>query len=132
MLYSCSIAIDRFLPFSLLTPSLFSSLLRPLRGITWGDDGTALVHESWFKTRHTRTWAVPVLPSSPISDPVLVFDRSYEDRYSDPGSPLLRRTPDGTYVLAQVQLPGGGLRLLLAGDGATPEGNIPFLDLFDW
>lgn len=98
----------------------------------------------------------------------IVFDRSYEDRYSDPGSPMLRRTPLGTYVIAQFSVkdsdavsgedgrgsiaerngsereadgsvevespspsPGGRLRLLLCGDGATPEGNVPFVDLFD-
>ncbi|CAI6005876.1 unnamed protein product [Closterium sp. NIES-64] len=107
-------------------------------GITWGDEGLALVYESWFKTRRTRTWAIAPggasgpLPPDQRPPPKLIFDRSYEDRYSDPGSPLLRRTSMGTYVLAQVRMPDGALRLLLAGDGASPEGNVPFLDLFDW
>ncbi|CAI5496228.1 unnamed protein product [Closterium sp. Naga37s-1] len=107
-------------------------------GITWGDEGLALVYESWFKTRRTRTWAIaPGGASGPLPPdqrplPKLIFDRSYEDRYSDPGGPLLRRTSMGTYVLAQVRMPDGALRLLLAGDGASPEGNVPFLDLFDW
>ncbi|CAI7893350.1 unnamed protein product [Closterium sp. NIES-53] len=107
-------------------------------GITWGDEGLALVYESWFKSRRTRTWAIaPGGASGPLPPvqrppPKLIFDRSYEDRYSDPGGPLLRRTSMGTYVLAQVRMPDGALRLLLAGDGASPEGNVPFLDLFDW
>ncbi|CAI5483686.1 unnamed protein product [Closterium sp. Yama58-4] len=106
-------------------------------GITWGDEGLALVYESWFKTRRTRTWAIAPggasgpLPPDQRPPPKLIFDRSYEDRYSDPGGPLLRRTSMGTYVLAQVRMPDGALRLLLAGDGASPEGNVPFLDLFD-
>ncbi|PRQ33269.1 hypothetical protein RchiOBHm_Chr5g0055731 [Rosa chinensis] len=52
--------------------------------------------------------------------------------YSDPGSPLLRTTPAGTYVLAKVKKENDeGTYLLLNGNGATSEGNIPFLDLFD-
>jgi hypothetical protein len=30
--------------------------------------------------------------------------RSYEDVYGDPGSPLVRRTKAGTYILAKVSL----------------------------
>lgn len=51
--------------------------------------------------------------------------------YSDPGSPMLRRTSLGTYVLARTKGADGKKWLLLNGSGATPEGNIPFLDLFD-
>jgi len=52
--------------------------------------------------------------------------------YSDPGSPMLRRTPAGTYVIAKIKKENDeGTYVLLKGSGATPEGNIPFLDLFD-
>lgn len=54
--------------------------------------------------------------------------RSFEDVYSDPGSPLSRRTSAGTYILAKVD---GKRQLLMAGTGASPEGNRPFLDLLD-
>lgn len=40
--------------------------------------------------------------------------RNYEDVYSDPGSPLTRRTAWGTYVLAKVD---GQRQLLLEVDG---------------
>lgn len=59
----------------------------------------------------------------------IVFDLpDYEDAYSNPGSPLLARTPRGTYVLAR---PDGRRALLLSGSGATPEGLVPFLDVLD-
>lgn len=45
-----------------------------------------------------------------FADQVL-FDRNYEDAYTDPGSPATARTPLGTYTLAQ--LAGPGRRLLL-------------------
>jgi hypothetical protein len=62
----------------------------------------------------------------------ILFDRSSEDVYSDPGSPMLRRTQAGTYIIAKVKKGGNdGSYILLNGSGATPEGNVPFLDLFD-
>eukprot|EP00252_Welwitschia_mirabilis_P024577 TRINITY_DN733_c0_g1_i1.p1 TRINITY_DN733_c0_g1~~TRINITY_DN733_c0_g1_i1.p1 ORF type:complete len:965 (+),score=194.65 TRINITY_DN733_c0_g1_i1:103-2997(+) len=97
-------------------------------GIAWGDDSLALVYESWYKTRRTRTWVI-----SPAfrEEPRILFDRSSEDVYSDPGTALLRRTSFGTYVLAKIKKDECSSYLLLNGRGATPEGNVPFLDLLD-
>lgn len=73
-----------------------------------------------------------ISPGSKDVSPRILFDRSSEDVYSDPGSPMHRRTPTGTYVVAKVKKENGeGTSILLNGSGATPEGNIPFLDLFD-
>ncbi|GMN52305.1 hypothetical protein TIFTF001_021459 [Ficus carica] len=99
-------------------------------GISWCDDSLALVYESWYKTRRIRTWVIS--PGSKDISPRILFDRSSEDVYSDPGSPMLRRTPAGTYVIAKIKKENDeGTYLLLNGSGATPEGNIPFLDLFN-
>lgn len=38
------------------------------------------------------------------------------------------KCPSGTYILAKVD---GKRELLMSGTGASPEGNRPFLDLFD-
>lgn len=100
------------------------------RGISWCDDSLALVYESWYKTRKIRTWLIA--PESKDVSPRVLFDRSSEDVYSDPGSPMSRRTSMGTYVIAKVKKPDDdGTYVLLNGSGATPEGNVPFLDLFD-
>ena len=40
----------------------------------------------------------------------MLFDRNYEDAYTDPGSPAKRRTPQGTYVLAQLADDSGARR----------------------
>ncbi|KAF5801045.1 putative acylaminoacyl-peptidase [Helianthus annuus] len=110
-------------------PKIFFKLDLRYGGISWCDDSLALVYESWYKTRRVRTWLVA--PGS-HETPRLLFDRSSEDVYSDPGSPMLRRTPDGTYIIAKFKKEDKeGTYLLLNGSGATPEGNIPFLDLFD-
>ncbi len=92
-------------------------------GMSWGNDKLALVNEWWWKNRRSRTWIVN--PSAPASEPTLLFDRSFEDRYSDPGRPLFRRTDAGTSVLLTAD---SGRTLFLSGQGASPEGNRPFLD----
>ncbi|KAI4329802.1 hypothetical protein MLD38_028147 [Melastoma candidum] len=99
-------------------------------GVAWCDDSLALVYESWYKTRRTKTWVIS--PGSSDTSPRILFDRSYEDVYADPGSPMLRRTEAGTYVIAKVKKESeDGTYVLLNGSGATPEGNVPFLDLFE-
>jgi Dipeptidyl aminopeptidases/acylaminoacyl-peptidases len=94
--------------------------------ITWGDDTRAFVSESWWRTRKTRLWQFN--PSQPDGKPQVIFDRSSEDRYSDPGTPALRRNEYGRQV-ALFTPDGAGL--YLRGEGASPEGNRPFLDRFD-
>ncbi|KAI8522602.1 hypothetical protein RHMOL_Rhmol13G0008700 [Rhododendron molle] len=53
-------------------------------GISWADDSLALVYESWYKTRRIRTWVMS--PESEDVKPRILFDRSSEDVYSDPGN----------------------------------------------
>ena len=52
-------------------------------GVAWGDDGLALLYESWYKTRRSVVWAFAP-GGSPDAKRVL-FDRNYEDAYTDPG-----------------------------------------------
>ncbi|KAJ8573699.1 hypothetical protein K7X08_010210 [Anisodus acutangulus] len=111
-------------------PKILHKLDLRYGGISWCDDTLALVYESWYKTRKVRTWVIS--PESEDVNPRILFDRSSEDVYSDPGSPMSRRTLAGTYVIAKVKKEDdGNTYVLLNGSGATPEGNIPFLDLFD-
>ncbi|CAK9227479.1 unnamed protein product [Sphagnum troendelagicum] len=111
------------------TPQIVAALDLRFGGIMWGDESLALVYEGWFKTRKTRTWII--YPGSPEKEKRLLFDRSSEDVYADPGYPLRRQTPFGTSVIAQFKNHTGRKALLLSGKGATPDGNIPFLDLHD-
>lgn len=57
-------------------------------------------------------------PGDPSAAPQLLFDRSYEDIYSDPGSPLYLRHPTlPTSVVARVD---GGRKLLMLGALCPP------------
>ncbi|RZC21865.1 putative glutamyl endopeptidase, chloroplastic isoform A [Glycine soja] len=111
-------------------PTILHKLDFRYGGVSWCDDSLALVYESWYKTRKIRTWVVS--PGSEDVAPRILFDRSSEDVYSDPGSPMMRRTQAGTYIIARIKKESDeGRYIILNGNGATPEGNIPFLDLFD-
>ncbi len=126
-------AADRDRVFALAAP--FSAKPRELAtlalrfdGITWGDDDLALVSESWWQTRRLRTWRLRPGRSTPGGAELdLIVDRSSEDRYRDPGDPETRLNEAGRRVL--LTDPQG--RLLLAGDGASPAGDRPFLDAYD-
>ncbi len=107
------------------TPSvLWRSELR-FGGMTWGDGETALAEEWWYDTRQVRTWRIA--PDAPDAEPTLIWDRSYQDAYSDPGSPMMEIGPAGAWVMARTSTG----ELLLNGRGASPDGVYPFLDRFD-
>lgn len=99
----------------------------PLRyaGVEWGTGDLALVTERWWKTRKTRTYRVA--PGHAGGEKQVIFDRSSEDRYSDPGKPAMKHLSNGQAVLRVVG--EGGLWLI--GAGASPEGDRPFVDRFD-
>ncbi len=56
----------------------------------------------------------------------VIFDHSADESYKDPGSPMLTVHPDGTRTVLQ-----DGSRIYLRGDGASPDGDRPFLDRLD-
>jgi dipeptidyl aminopeptidase/acylaminoacyl peptidase len=95
------------------------------RRLTWARGGLALVEERWWKTRRSRTWA---LETAAGSTPRLLFDRSYEDRYADPGSFVTVPGPSETRLLLTTR---DGRSAFLAGTGASAEGDRPFLDRLD-
>ncbi len=109
-------------PFDGEPRGLVSLSLR-FSGIRWGYENVALVTEWWWKTRRTRTWLLA--PDSADSIPQLLFDRSFEDRYGDPGRPAMWQSLAGTSILCT---PDQGDTVFLVGEGASPEGSKPFID----
>lgn len=93
-------------------------------GITWIEGGAhALVSEYDRDRRWTRTW---LIGADVAGEPRLVFDRSIQDRYNDPGRPVTTWTAAGQTV---ARLHDGAL--FLTGAGASRDGDRPFLDRFD-
>ncbi|KAG9148926.1 hypothetical protein Leryth_024946 [Lithospermum erythrorhizon] len=58
-------------------PTILHKLDLRYGGISWCDNSLALVYESWYKTRKTRTWLIA--PGSKDIAPRILFDRSSED-----------------------------------------------------
>ena len=91
--------------------------------IAWTQDGTALITERDRATRWTRTHVL--YPAS--RDLRLLFDRSTETQYGNPGRPL-RQTAGG--------VSGNTIRqdtdaIYLTGNGASIDGDRPFVDRLD-
>jgi dipeptidyl aminopeptidase/acylaminoacyl peptidase len=106
-------------------PTPLATLALRFSGVRWGTDSLALLDESWFKTRKTHSW---IVQPGGKGAPAVLFDRSVEDRYADPGSPLTTLDARGRTVLRTAD---GGRTLYLLGEGASSEGNRPFLDALD-
>ena len=107
------------------SPRTIAQLERRFAGVTWGG-ATTVVNERWWRTRQARSWIVdPASAGTGASAPRKLFDYSYEDRYADPGRlatvanaagrPELLRSKDGRFAY-------------LTGDGASAEGDRPFVD----
>lgn len=84
-------------------------------GVKWTDRGIALITEFDRGKRWTRTWIAERDAATR-----LLWDRSAEDRFGDPGTPLMR--PDDRTI---IQVDDD---IFLSGRGLSTEGERPFLD----
>jgi dipeptidyl aminopeptidase/acylaminoacyl peptidase len=88
-------------------------------GASWTEEGLILLSENDRASRTTRTW----LMAGDWTGARVLWDRPQQDRYGDPGSPVLR---PGTGTVLQV-----ASAIYLTGAGASPDGDRPFLDRLD-
>ncbi len=73
--------------------------------------------------RWLRTWICDL--AKPEGNRV-IFELAEDDAYADPGDPMLMLRPDGSRTIRQH-----GQDVYLRGDGATPDGERPFLDRYN-
>ena len=97
-----------------------------VQSVLWSDDRLALVSETWGGTGTTRLWQVA--PGDPHGPRTLLFERRTEDRYGHPGRVMMTRNEFGRLV---VQRSMDGSKIFFSGDGASEDGDRPFLDEFD-
>ena len=90
-------------------------------GITWGTDETAVAYDYWFDNRNTKTYVFN--PSDNSKEPKIIFDRNYQDAYSNPGNFVTAKNKLNRYVLS---IDNGNAFLM--GDGFTKDGQFPFVD----
>nr|WP_295784799.1 prolyl oligopeptidase family serine peptidase [Rhodoferax sp.] len=92
------------------------------QGIAWTERAnTGLLYEYDHNRHWTRTFVINVDDSQ--QKPRLLFDRSSEEKYANPGSPVWRKLGNGMRV---VRMDGDAI--YLSGMGASPDGDRPFLD----
>ena len=94
-------------------------------GIGYGADGKlALATEMDRATRRQRVHRYDA--TDPARPGVQLYERSMQDAYGDPGRPISERLADGRDLLRMREG-----RLFLAGDGASVQGNRPFVDAWN-
>ncbi len=102
----------------LRTPQRFS-------GMAWLDKGDRpFVYEFDANRRWVRVTRVDV--AAPAKAPLVVWDYSADEKYKNPGALVMRRLANGAVV---VQEDAG--KVYLRGNGASPQGDRPFLDRYD-
>ncbi|GGK12630.1 S9 family peptidase [Luteimonas terricola] len=106
-------------------PGVLADLSMRYGGIQWGSGELALLTEFWWKSRQLREWR---LAPDTGSAPALLREGSYEDRYADPGTPVMQLDDRG---FARLLTTGAGDTIYRIGAGASSEGDRPFLDRQD-
>ena len=107
-------------PFNQAPTSLIKIKQR-FAGIIWGNDETAVISESWYDTRNTKSFFFN--PSKPSDLPRLISDRNSQDIYSDPGRFEMMRNEFNRRVLAI-----DNNHSFLIGAGFSKKGQFPFID----
>lgn len=107
-------------PFTAEPKSMVKTIQR-FSGIEWGNDNLAVITDDWWNTRNTKTYIFN--PSNAAQQPKIIFDRSSQDAYSDPGDFQTERNQYGYDVLLLE-----GENAFLVGAGFSAKGQFPFID----
>jgi dipeptidyl aminopeptidase/acylaminoacyl peptidase len=107
-------------PFTSDATSLFKTQQR-FAGIIWGNDKFAIGFDRWYDTRNMKIYLIN--PSVFNEKPKVIYDRNFQDIYSDPGNFETKKNQYGRYVLTMDK----DIAYLI-GDGYSKEGQFPFID----
>lgn len=94
-------------------------------GLSWGEKADTVLLAEYDINKHWMR-STRINFDQPQQAGKVLWDLSYDDRYANPGSPIFRRLPSGEAVLRQ-----DGDAIFLTSQGASPDGNRPFLDRMD-
>lgn len=112
-------------PFS-GTPQKFIATEMRFMGIIWGKSDFALITEGLSKTRNRVVSSFN--PETPQETKKKIQEYNSDDRYNNPGRFMTEQNIWGEQVLLFTSK---GKSLYLTGSGASPEGDKPFVDLYD-
>jgi dipeptidyl aminopeptidase/acylaminoacyl peptidase len=91
-------------------------------GLVWGEQKAFAILREYDDNRHWKRAFTLNVDESPAKMRVL-WDLSTDERYKNPGSLVYRFLPNGAQIVRQE-----GDSIFLAGTGASPDGDRPFLD----
>jgi dipeptidyl aminopeptidase/acylaminoacyl peptidase len=107
-------------PFTAPAKSILKTPQR-FAGIIWANDSIAIVNDTWYDTRNRKTYLFD--PSNTQVNPIVIYDRNYQDMYADPGNFVTEKNKFGRLVLTIKNN-----EAYLIGEGYTDKGQFPFID----
>jgi dipeptidyl aminopeptidase/acylaminoacyl peptidase len=107
------------------TPAELFQTEQRFEGLEWIERGDAALLWDYDDDKH---WIKGFLVDADnrTAAPRMVWSLNSDDRYHDPGSAVYRTLPNGARAVREFR---GAI--FMAGEGASPEGNRPFLDRVD-
>jgi len=103
-------------------PAEIARTVQRYAGYDWSEKPNAALLSEYDHNKHwKKTFIVNV--DDPQQKPRLLWDLSTDELYKDPGNPVFRQLANGVWVVRQ-----DGDSIYLRGDGASPDGDRPFLD----
>lgn len=105
-------------------PAFISKTISRFSHVIWGNDSVAVMQDEWYDTRNEKTYLIN--PAKADENPRIINDRNFQDIYSDPGNFETVKNEYGKYVLAIENN-----NLYSVGEGHTPKGQFPFIDVFN-
>src|SRR5215469_10186085 len=91
-------------------------------GVAWSEQASVALLNEYDENRHwRRTFAIDV--DDPQSKRRLLWDLSFDEKYKNPGFPVMQQLANGQWVVRQ-----DGDSIYLRGPGSSPDGDRPFLD----
>lgn len=106
------------------TPQPWFQTQHRAAGVDFAASGLAIATELDRRSRRQRVWRYEW--KDPARPGVMLYERSTQDAYGDPGMRLRERSASGVTWLRER-----GTSLFLAGQGASAAGNRPFVDVWD-
>lgn len=94
-------------------------------GFFWGEQPSVSIFQEYDNNRHWRRNFIFNV-DDPETKPRLLWDLSTDEKYANPGIPVMRQLANGAEVMRQ-----DGDAIFLSGVGSSPDGDRPFFDRLD-
>lgn len=107
-------------------PREVTRITQRFAGIAWFESGSEALLTEFDANRRWRRTAMVDMDDPARTPPRVLWDLSLDERYENPGSPVMRRLPSGATVVRR-----DGTSIYMSGTGGSVAGDRPFLDRFD-